>query len=49
MTINFGVSDPGQPPDEAVSWILLAFIPEDLTPEAATGWVLSLGLIVLVG
>jgi hypothetical protein len=49
VTINFGVSDPGQSPDEAVSRILLAFIPEDLTPEAVTGWVLSLGLIVLVG
>lgn len=49
LTIDFGVSDPGQPPDEAMSRLLLAFIPDDLTPETATGWVLSLGLVLLVG
>lgn len=48
LTINVGVSDPGQPPDEAVSQLLLAFIPDNLTPDTVMGWVLSLGLIALV-
>ncbi len=48
VTINFGVSDPSQPPDEAMSRLLLAFIPDNLTPDTVMGWVLSLGLIALV-
>ncbi|MCX7858991.1 MAG: hypothetical protein N2385_02780 [Chloroflexus sp.] len=49
VTVNFGVAEPGQPPDQEAIQTLLAFIPDDLTPETVTGWVLSLGLILLVG
>ncbi|MDW8404320.1 hypothetical protein [Chloroflexus sp.] len=49
VTVNFGVAEPGQPPDQEAIQILLAFIPDDLTPETVTGWVLSLALILLVG
>ncbi|WP_298406811.1 hypothetical protein [uncultured Chloroflexus sp.] len=48
VTINTGVTQPSERLEDSVIQTVLAFVPDNVTPETVTGWLVSLGVILLV-
>lgn len=48
VTINTGVTQPSERFEDSVIQTVLAFVPDNVTPETVTGWLMSLGLLLLV-
>ncbi|WP_299755900.1 hypothetical protein [uncultured Chloroflexus sp.] len=48
VTINTGVTQPSERLEDSVIQTVLAFVPDNVTPETVTGWLVSLGVILVV-